>query len=122
VIRGGLQAVPEGQHEAASALGLGYWRTMRLVILPQALRHVIPPMVNSFIATFKDTSLVIVIGLYDLLGAVKTGTNDPLWRAFTTEGYLFAAAIFFVFCYFMSKYSQHLEGLLAFDRRGAVRR
>jgi general L-amino acid transport system permease protein len=109
VVRGGLQAIPGGQYEAADALGLGYWRKMRLVILPQALKMVIPPMVNSFIATFKDTSLVIVIGLYDLLGATRTATNDPLWRAFATEGYIFVAAIFFVFCAFMSRYSQHLE-------------
>ncbi len=109
VVRGGLQAIPSGQYEAADALGLGYWRKMRLVILPQALRLVIPPMVNSFIATFKDTSLVIIIGLYDLLGAVRTATNDPLWRAFTTEGYIFVAAIFFVFCSFMSRYSRRLE-------------
>ncbi|MSO74965.1 MAG: amino acid ABC transporter permease [Alphaproteobacteria bacterium] len=109
VVRGGLQAIPAGQYEAAEALGLGYWRKMRLVILPQALRLVIPPMVNSFIATFKDTSLVIIIGLYDLLGAARTATNDPTWRAFTTEGYIFVAAIFFVFCSFMSRYSRRLE-------------
>ncbi len=109
VVRGGLQAIPPGQYEAADALGLGYWRKMRLIILPQALKFVIPPLVNSFIATFKDTSLVIIIGLYDLLGAARTATNDPVWRAFTTEGYIFVAAIFFVFCSFMSRYSRRLE-------------
>jgi general L-amino acid transport system permease protein len=117
VVRGGLQAIPAGQYEAADALGLGYWRKMRLVILPQALKLVIPPMVNSFIATFKDTSLVIIIGLYDLLGATRTATNDPVWRAFTTEGYLFVAAIFFVFCSFMSRYSRRLEAVRAPTQR-----
>ena len=109
VVRGGLQAVPNGQYEAADSLGLGYWRKMRFVVLPQALKMVIPPMVNSFIATFKDTSLVIVIGLYDLLGATRTATNEPAWRSFATEGYIFVAAIFFVFCAFMSRYSQNVE-------------
>ena len=109
VVRGGLQAVPTGQYEAADALGLGYWRKTRLIVLPQAVRHVIPPMVNSFIATFKDTSLVIVIGLYDLLNAARTATNEPTWRAFTTEAYIFVALIFFVCCFAMSRYSRRLE-------------
>lgn len=109
VVRGGLQAIPSGQHEAADALGLGYWRKTRLVVLPQAVRHVIPPMVNSFIATFKDTSLVIVIGLYDVLNAARTATNEPTWRAFTIEAYIFVALIFFIFCYAMSRYSRRLE-------------
>jgi general L-amino acid transport system permease protein len=109
VVRGGLQAIPRGQYEAAESLGLRYWQTTRLIVLPQALRLVIPPLVNSFIATFKDTSLVIVIGLYDLLGAARTATNEPTWRAFTIEAYVFVAAIFFLFCFFMSRYSQYLE-------------
>ena len=121
VVRGGLQAIPAGQYEAADALGLGYWRKMRLVILPQALRLVIPPMVNSFIATFKDTSLVTIIGLYDLLGAARTATNDPVWRAFTTEGYIFVAAIFFVFCSFMSRYSRRLEAVRTSTQKPGAR-
>ncbi|MBM3484718.1 MAG: amino acid ABC transporter permease [Alphaproteobacteria bacterium] len=109
VVRGGLQAVPAGQYEAADALGLGFWRKTRLVVMPQAVRHVIPPMVNSFIATFKDTSLVVVIGLYDLLHAARTATNEPTWRAFTTEAYIFVALIFFICCFAMSRYSRRLE-------------
>jgi general L-amino acid transport system permease protein len=109
VIRGGLQAIPKGQYEAADALGLGYWTKMRKIILPQALRLVIPPMVNSFISTFKDTSLVIVIGLFDLLSAGKAALTDPPWRSFYIEMYLFLALIYFAFCFTMSKFSQRLE-------------
>jgi len=108
-IRGGLQAIPAGQYEAADALGLSYWRKMRLVILPQALRLVIPPLVGQFITTFKDTSLVIIIGLYDLLSSTKVALSDPQWRAFYAEGYIVAALIYFVFTFFMSRYSQYLE-------------
>ncbi len=117
VVRAGLQAIPRGQFEAASAMGLGYWQSMRLVILPQALKLVIPPMVNSFISTFKDTSLVIIIGLFDLLNTARTAMNDPLWRAFQTEAYIVAGLIFWVFCFFMSKYSQYLERLLETGHR-----
>lgn len=109
VIRGGLQALPKGQYEAADALGLGYWRKMGLVILPQALRLVIPPLVNTFIGLFKDTSLVLIIGIYDLLNAAKTTVVDPVWLGFGVEAYLTVAAIFFVFCFAMSRYSQRLE-------------
>ncbi len=92
VIRGGLQALPKGQGEAADSLGLGYWQATRLIILPQALRLVIPPMVNSFIAGFKDTSLVIIIGLFDLLGTARQAINDPTWRPFYVEALIFIAA------------------------------
>lgn len=109
VFRGGLQAIPRGQLEAADSLGMSYWQAMREIILPQALRLVIPPTVNSFIGMFKDTSLVVIIGLMDLLGTVKTAFKDPEWRMFYTEGYIFAAAIFFLFCYSMARYSAHLE-------------
>lgn len=109
VFRGGLQAVPKGQFEAADSLGLPYWQAMRLIILPQALRLVIPPTVNSFISMFKDTSLVIIIGLFDLLGTTKMALTDPNWRVFHVEGYVFAAALFFVFCYSMARYSEYLE-------------
>jgi len=109
VIRGGLQAVPRGQHEAADALGLSYWRKQRLIILPQAIRHVIPPLVNTFIAFFKDTSLVLIIGIFDLLTTAKTAIIDPAWQAFSVEVYLFVAVIYFAFCFAMSRYSRHLE-------------
>jgi general L-amino acid transport system permease protein len=109
VIRGGLQAVPRGQYEAADALGLSYWRKHRLIILPQAIRHVIPPLVNTFIAFFKDTSLVLIIGIFDLLTTAKTAIIDPAWQQFSVEVYLFVAAIYFCFCFAMSRYSRSLE-------------
>ncbi len=109
VVRGGMQAIPKGQYEAAAAMGLGYWRTMGLVILPQALKLVIPGIVNTIIALFKDTSLVIIIGLFDLLNSIKQATTDPVWLGMSTEGYVFAALVFWIFCFGMSRYSMHLE-------------
>jgi len=109
VVRGGLQAIPRGQIEAADALGLGYWRRTRLIVLPQALALVIPPLVNTFIGTFKDTTLVIIIGLFDLLGTINASLNDANWRGTSVEAYVFAAAFYFCFCFFMSRYSQMLE-------------
>lgn len=109
VVRGGLQAIPKGQYEAGRALGLGYWRLMGLVILPQALKLVIPGIVNTFIALFKDTSLVIIIGLFDLFNSIHQATVDPAWLGFSTEGYVFAAAVYWIFCFGMSRYSMHLE-------------
>jgi general L-amino acid transport system permease protein len=109
VIRGGLQAVARGQHEAADALGLSYWRKNRLIILPQAIRHVIPPLVNTFIAFFKDTSLVLIIGIFDLLTTAKTAIIDPVWQQFSVEVYLFVATIYFAFCFAMSRFSRRLE-------------
>ncbi|MBM7454284.1 general L-amino acid transport system permease protein [Oceanisphaera litoralis] len=109
VVRGGLQAIPKGQSEAASALGLNYGKTMLLIVLPQALKMMIPGIVNTFIALFKDTSLVLIIGLFDLLAIVQAGLADPNWLGYATEGYVFAALVFWVFCYGMSKYSQYLE-------------
>ncbi len=109
VVRGGLQAIPKGQYEAAAAMGLGYWRMMGLVILPQALKLVIPGIVNTFIALFKDTSLVIIIGLFDLLNSIKQATTDPAWLGMATEGYVFAALVFWIFCFGMSRYSMSLE-------------
>ena len=108
-VRGGLQALPRGQYEAADALGLGYWQKTRLIILPQAIRLVIPPLVNQFISMFKDTSLVFIVGLFDLLNTVKTALTDPLWRPYYVEAYVFTALIYFLFCYFMARYSQYLE-------------
>lgn len=113
VVRGGLQAIPKGQVEGAKALGLGYVRTMGLVVLPQALRLVIPGIVNSFIALFKDTTLVLVIGLFDFLGMIQFVGTNPDWLGFAVEGYVFAALVFWVFCFGMSRYSQGLEARLA---------
>jgi general L-amino acid transport system permease protein len=109
VVRGGLQALPKGQYEAADALGLSYWQKTLRIILPQALRLVIPPLVNTFIGFFKDTSLVLIIGIFDLLTAGKVAMADPAWAGFSTEIYLVLAAIYFVFCYAMSSYSRGLE-------------
>jgi general L-amino acid transport system permease protein len=118
VVRGGLQALPKGQYEAADALGLGYWQKMRLIVLPQALRLVIPPLVNTFIGFFKDTSLVLIIGITDLLTAGKVALADPIWTGFASEVYLFLAVIYFVFCYAMSRYSRALEVRLKTARTG----
>jgi general L-amino acid transport system permease protein len=109
IIRGGLQAIPRGQYEAADSLGLGFWRRTRLIVLPQALAMVIPPLVNSFIGGFKNTSLVIIIGLFDLLGAANAALTDANWQGFYIEAYVFTAAIYWTFCFFMSRYSQMLE-------------
>ncbi|TDX28700.1 amino acid ABC transporter membrane protein 2 (PAAT family) [Modicisalibacter xianhensis] len=109
VVRGGLQAIDKGQNEAGQALGLGYWQRMGLIILPQALKLVIPGIVNTFIALFKDTSLVLIIGLFDLLAIVRAGLTDPNWLGFATEGYVFAALVFWIFCFSMSRYSQYIE-------------
>ncbi len=109
VVRGGLQAIPKHQYESAAALGLGYWEQMSYIILPQALRIAVPPLVNTFIGFFKDTSLVLIIGLFDLLSTIKVSLNDPAWTGFGVEAYLFAAAVYFVFCFAMSQYSRRLE-------------
>jgi general L-amino acid transport system permease protein len=109
VVRGGLQSIPHHQYEAAEALGLSYWTRALHVILPQALRHSIPPLVNTFIGLFKDTSLVLIIGLFDLLTTVKVSLQEPAWSGFGVEAYLFVSAVYFAFCYGMSRYSQELE-------------
>ena len=110
VIRGGLQALPRGQIEAAASLGLSYWQTQRNIVLPQALALVLPGIVNNFIATFKDTSLVTVVSLYELSGAMGLAFNsDANWRPFKLEGYLFIALVYFVFCFAMSRYSRWIE-------------
>jgi len=109
VVRGGLQAIPKGQYEAADALGLGYWQKMLLIILPQALKLVIPGIVNTFIALFKDTTLVMIIGLLDFLAMIQAGFADPNWLGYAIEGYVFAALVFWLFCFSMSRYSQALE-------------
>jgi general L-amino acid transport system permease protein len=109
VVRGGLQALPKGQAEAADALGLAYWQKTGFIILPQALRLVIPPLVNTFIGSFKDTSLVLIIGLFDLLTMGKVALSDPPWQSFATEIYITLAIIYILFCFAMSKYSRGLE-------------
>lgn len=109
VVRGGLAAIPKGQYEAAEALGLSYWKSMSLIILPQALKLVIPGIVNTFIALFKDTTLVLIIGLFDLLAIIQQAFADPDWLGFSIEGYVFAASVFWIFCFGMSRYSQALE-------------
>ncbi len=113
VVRGGLQAIPKGQFEAADALGLSYWKKTAFIILPQALRLVIPPLVNTFIGMFKDTSLVLIIGLFDLLNTAKTSIVEPQWVGFGVEAYIFVSIIYFVFCFAMSKYSQGIEAEFA---------
>ena len=109
VVRGGLQAVAKGQEEAADALGLGYWQKMRLIVLPQALRIVIPPLVNTFIALLKDTSLVAIIGLYDLLGISAFATANPQWLGKLVEAYVFIALIYWSLCFAISRLSLRLE-------------
>ncbi len=119
VIRGGLAAVPRGQAEAASALGLSWWKTTSLIVLPQALRHVIPALVNSFISLFKDTSLVSIVALFDLLGSLHASFSDPTWSTPTTAftGFAFTGLIYFFFCFGMSRYSLFVEHRLNAHRR-----
>jgi len=119
VIRGGLQAIPRGQGEAASALGLSWSKTTFLIVLPQALRHVIPGLVNSFIALFKDTSLVSIVALFDLLGSLRASFSDPNWATPTTlfTGFAFVGMIYFAFCFGMSRYSLFVENRLNAHRR-----
>ncbi|QDG77503.1 amino acid ABC transporter permease [Labrenzia sp. PHM005] len=111
VVRGGLQAIPKGQYEGAMALGLRFWPMMYLIILPQALKLVIPGIVNTFIGLFKDTTLVLIVGMFDLLGQIQSSFTDPTWSTPSQghTGYLFAAIIFFVFCFGMSRYSIYME-------------
>jgi general L-amino acid transport system permease protein len=110
VIRGGLQAIPKGQLEAAATLGLSYWQTQRKIVLPQALAMVVPSIMNNFIGLFKDTSLVTIVSLYELTGALSLALNsDANWRPFKIEGYLFITMIYFAFCFSMSRYSIWVE-------------
>jgi general L-amino acid transport system permease protein len=118
-VRGGLAAVPRGQSEAAAALGLSWWKTTSLIVLPQALRHVIPSIVNSFISLFKDTSLVSIVALFDLLGSLRASFADPIWTTPSTAftGFAFAGIIYFIFCFGMSRYSLFVEHRLNAHRR-----
>lgn len=113
-VRGGLQAVPKGQFEAADSLGLGYWQTQRLIVLPQALSMVVPSIMNTFISLFKDTSLVTIVSLYELTGALALALNsDVQWRPFKLEAYFFITLIYFAGCFAMSRYSLWVEKQLA---------
>lgn len=116
VVRGGLQAMPRGQYEAASSIGLNYYLTMRLVILPQALKIVIPPSVSILISAFKDTSLVVIIALFDLLKTSQTVLSNPEWMGFSREVYLFVALIYFLGCFSMASTSRRLERELSYGR------
>ncbi len=117
VIRGGLQAVPKGQYEAAAALGLGYWQSTGMIVLPQALRMVIPGLVNEFIALFKNTTLVLIVSLFDLLGIVHAALADPKWVGLTAEAYTFAGVVFWLICFSLSRYSLRLERTLNVGQR-----
>jgi general L-amino acid transport system permease protein len=116
VIRGGLAALPSGQYEAADSLGLDYWKSMRLIILPQALKISIPNIVSTFIGLFKDTTLVVVIGLLDPIGLISNIRGDANWNGIVWEFYVFVGLFFFIICFGMSRYSMHLERKLATDR------
>ena len=116
VIRGGLQALPKGQYEAAKSLGMGYWRMHFLIILPQALKLVIPGIANTFLALVKDTPLIFVVGLLELAGMVNLAKTNPKWLGMAMEGYVFAGLVFWIICYAMSRYSQNLEKKLSTER------
>jgi general L-amino acid transport system permease protein len=119
VVRGGLQAIPKGQYEGAAALGLGYWQTMGQVVLPQALTLVIPGIVNTFIGLFKDTTLVLIVAIFDLLGQLRAAFTDPNWSTPTTlfTGFAFGAVVYFIFCFSMSRYSMFVERRLSAGKR-----
>ena len=116
VIRGGLQALPKGQYDAGKSLGMGYWRMHLLVILPQALKLVIPGIANTFLALVKDTPLILVVGLLELVGMIDMAKSNPDWLGFATEGYIFAGVVFWIICFNMSRYSQRLEKKYKTDR------
>jgi general L-amino acid transport system permease protein len=116
VIRGGLQALPRGQYDAAKSLGMGYWRMHLLVILPQALKLVIPGIANTFLALVKDTPLILVVGLLELVGMIDMAKTNPDWLGFASEGYVFAGVVFWIICFNMSRYSQRLELRYKTDR------
>ncbi len=119
VVRGGLQAIPKGQYEGAAALGLGYWQTMGQVVLPQALTLVIPGIVNTFIGLFKDTTLVLIVAIFDLLGQIRASFSDSNWGTPTTlfTGFAFGAIVYFIFCFGMSRYSMFVERRLSAGKR-----
>ena len=116
-VRGGLQTIPKGQFEGAHTIGLGYWRTMGLIVMPQALKHMIPNIVGNFIGLLKDTTLVSIIGLFDILGMMRAVSVDVTWRGLHHEPMIFGAVLFFVICFAMSKYSRRLEQKLSTDHK-----
>jgi general L-amino acid transport system permease protein len=116
-VRGGLQTIPKGQFEGAHTIGLGYWRTMSLIVMPQALKHMIPNIVGNFIGLLKDTTLVSIIGLFDILGMMRAVSVDIAWRGLHHEPLIFGATLFFLICFAMSKYSRHLEKKLSTDHK-----
>ncbi len=120
VVRGGLQAIPAGQFDAAKSIGLNYWKTTALIVLPQALRHVIPSLIGRCIALFKDTSLVIIVGLLDFLGMVKASAQDPEWLGHDAEAYVFCALVYWIICFSMSRYGRSLERYGRGIRQGNV--
>src|SRR6476620_9385656 len=115
VVRAGLQAIPKGQYEGAMAVGLGYWQMMYFIVLPQALKITIPNIVNTYIGLFKDTTLVVIVGIFDFLRTVEAARIDPTWGAPTVSatGYLYAAVFYFICCYLMSRYARGVEARLA---------
>ncbi len=117
VVRGGLQAIPKGQYEAADSMALSYWQTMGLIILPQALKISIPNIVGSFISLFKDTTLILIIGLFDILAMVTLTNSDTQWLGFETEGYVFVTMIYWVICFSMSKYAKAVEDRFNTDHK-----
>ena len=119
VVRAGLQAIPKGQWEASSAIGLGYWQTLRFVVLPQALRVTIPNILNTYVGLFKDTSLVFFVGIFDFLKTIETRRDDPTWATPVTSatGYAFAALVFFICCYSMARYATSIERRLGRSER-----
>jgi general L-amino acid transport system permease protein len=117
IVRGGLQAIPKGQYEAAHAMGLGYWKMMAFIVLPQALKYMIPNIVGNFMGLLKDTTLVTIIGLFDILNMIKAASQDVPWRGLHKEPLLVGAMIFFIICFAMSKYSQRLEVRLSAGER-----
>jgi general L-amino acid transport system permease protein len=116
-VRGGLQTIPKGQFEGAHTIGLGYWRTMGLIVMPQALKHMIPNIVGNFIGLLKDTTLVSIIGLFDILGMLRAVSVDITWRGLHNEPLIFGATLFFLICFAMSKYSRRLEQKLSTDHK-----
>lgn len=117
IVRGGLQAIPKGQYEAAQAMGLSYWKMTSFIIMPQALKYMIPNIVSNFMGLLKDTTLVSIIGLFDILNMIKAASQDVPWRGLHKEPLLVGAVIFFIICFAMSKYSQHLEVKLSAGER-----
>ena len=117
VVRGGLQSLPRGQYDAAQSLGMGYWKVNFFIILPQAIKAVIPGIANTFIALLKDTPLIVLVGMAEILGMVNLAKSNPYWLGMAVEGYVFAAAIFWVVSFLLSSYSQKLENKYSTEKK-----